>query len=105
MGIEYAREKLATAVRNALLHDGALQKRLASALSTNVRLLIPEHRHMPINLQKRFDAMLRACTRKGGASGVRGAIAATVPKMTEKEARKWLDELLTLYACAAESLY
>ena len=37
-------------------------------------------------LQKRFDAMLKSAER-------RGTVAATMAKMREKEARKWLNEL------------
>jgi len=106
MGIGYAREKLSTAVRRALLHDGSLQERLAAGLNTGVGRLFSTHRDcLPRELQKKFDALWKVCTRRTDASGQHTPVELTVSKMTNTKTRKCLDELFTLYVRVAENLY
>lgn len=106
MGIGYGREKLSTAVGRALVHDGSLQERLTAGLNTGVGRLFTTHRNcLPRELQKKFDALWKACTRKSDHTGARSSVDMTVSGFSDSKAREWLDELFTLYVRAGENLY
>ena len=95
MGINYAWERLYSAVRAALLHEGAVQQRLAACYPDFHEMILRQE--LPIDLLARFDVIMEACTREPDPTGMHGAFAATTEKMNNAEARKWLDELLNIY--------
>lgn len=49
-----------------------------------------------------FNVMIKAWTRDPDPTGVRGTVAATMDKMDDDEARKWLEEVLSLYTETVE---
>jgi hypothetical protein len=95
MGINYAWERFYTVVRGALLCEKPLPQRLAECYADlhagTLRLALPA------DLLQRFDVMVAACTREADPTGERGTWATTTEKMSSAEARKWLEELLSLY--------
>ena len=95
MGINYAWERLYSAVHDALMGEGSLQQRLAACYPDLHEITLRQE--LPADLLPRLDAMMAACTREPDPEGMHGAFAATVEKMNSAEARKWLEELLNLY--------
>jgi hypothetical protein len=95
MGINYAWERLYSAIRDALLCEGSVQQRLAAChpnLHENIL-----RQELPGDLLTRFDAIMAACTRQPDPTRMHGAFVATTKEMDSAEARKWLEELLNLY--------
>ena len=95
MELLYASEKLASAVSYAIGSTESLQERLKGCYAYFHTLDHPGH--LPSDLQARFDAMIQAFTRESDPTGKRGLVAATVDKMDDEEARRWLEEILSLY--------
>jgi len=95
VGINYAWERLYSAIRDALLRDGPVQQRLAACHPNFHENILRQE--LPVNLLKRFNAIMAACTREPDSTGMHGAFDATTEKMSSAEARKWLEELLNLY--------
>ena len=95
MGINYAWERLYSAIRDALLCEGPVQQRLA-ACHTNFHESILRQ-ELPVDLLTRFDAIIVACARQPDPTRMHGASAASIKEMDSAEARKWLEEILNLY--------
>jgi hypothetical protein len=90
MGLEYAAEKLGAAILCAIQTDGSPQERLASCCEI---FTVHGHRgHLTVELQKRFDAVAHACGTQSGK------------KMDDETARKWLAEMLSIYAEVVQSV-
>ena len=87
MAVSYASENLLKAVLycNEIFH------------------VLSQKGHLPPDLQKRFDVMIEALTRMPDDTG-KGTLYATTSKMTDDEAEKWLEEIVSLFS-EAEVLY
>lgn len=96
MGINYAWEKLYSAVHGAMMSTDSLPRRLEHGY-TSFHTLAHGGDHLPPDLKKRFDVLMKGLTFYSDPTGLRGSVGATVDKMTDDEARKWLDEILSLY--------
>jgi hypothetical protein len=95
MGLGYASEKLGTAVLSAMQSKEPLQKRLHGCY-----LIFHTLHHqddLPPDLKKRFNEMIRVWSRLPDPAGVEGTVAVTTAKMNDQEARKWLEEVFSLY--------
>jgi hypothetical protein len=95
MGINYAWERLYSAIRDALLCEGPVQQRLAVCCPNFHGNILRQE--LPGDLLTRFDAIMTACTRETDPTGMHGPFEATTKDMDSAEARKWLQELLNLY--------
>ena len=95
MGINYAWERLYSAIRDALLCEGPVQQRLAACHTDFHENILRQE--LPEDPLTRFDAIMAACTRQPDATRMHGAFAATTKEMDSAEARKWLEEILNLY--------
>lgn len=96
MKYNYASEKLGSAVLYAMRSQERLQERLQGCYT----IFHPLNHHadyLPPDLRERFDEMIEAWTRLPDPEGVRGAVAVTTDRMSDDEARKWLEEVLSLY--------
>jgi len=93
--INYAWERLYSAIRDALLCEGPIQQRLAACYPNFHENILRQE--LPADLLKRFDAIMTACTREPDPTGIHGTFATTADKMSNAEARRWLEELLNLY--------
>ena len=101
MKCNYSAEKLSSAVLYAMRSDETLQKRLQGCFSI-FQSLQDYGGYLPPELRKRFDAMIQAWTRVSDSGGVRETVAATTDKMDQREALKWLEEILSLYTEVTE---
>jgi len=95
VGINYAWERLYTAIRDALLCEGPIQQRLAACYPNFDENILRQE--LPGDLLARFDAITAACTRQPDPTRMHEAFVATTKEMDSAEARKWLEELLNLY--------
>ena len=59
--------------------------------------------HLRSDLQKRFDGMIEALTKMPDHTG-KGTLYATISKMTDDEAQKWFEEIVSLFN-EVEALY
>jgi hypothetical protein len=100
MALNYAWENLYKAVHYAMQSEETLQERLVGCYV--IFHVLDQHGHLPPDLQKRFDTMIAAWTREPDPGGGEGTVAATVRQMDELEARKWLEEILSLFIKVAE---
>ena len=97
MKYNYASEKLGSAVLYAMRSDERLQERLHGCYVT-FHTLAHHDDHLPPDLRKRFDEMIHAWTRLPDPEGSRGTVAVTTARMSDDEARKWLEEVFSLYS-------
>jgi len=95
VGINYAWERLYSAIRDALLCEGSVQQRLAACYPNFHENILRQE--LPLDLSTQFQAIMAACTREPDPTGMHGAFAVTTEKMNSAEARKWLEELLSFY--------
>jgi hypothetical protein len=95
MAINYAWEKLYSAVRGAMMSTDPLPRRLEDGYVSFHTLAHGDH--LPPDLKKRFDVLKKGLTFYSDPTGLRGSVGATADKMTDDEARKWLEEILSLY--------
>jgi hypothetical protein len=92
----YASEKLGSAVLYAMRSTERLQQRLQGCYS----IFHPLGHHddyLPPDLRKRFSEMIQAWTRMPDPEGLRGTVAVTTDRMSDDEARKWLEEVFSLF--------
>ena len=94
MAINYASENLYKAVLYSMTSTESLQERLQGCHS--IFHVLSQKGHLPPELQERFDTMVGAMTRMPDVTG-RGTVYATTTEMNELEARKWLEEILSLF--------
>ena len=91
----YAREKLYQAVRSAIQSDKPVQQRL---LECYLELHALDYgKHLPPHLQPRLKEMIQAWTPEPDPTGKQWSVAATLERMEDEEARKWLEEILKLF--------
>jgi len=95
VGINYAWERLYSAIRDALLCEGPVQQRLAACHPNFHESILRQE--LPVDLLTRFDAIMAGCTRQPDPTRMHSAFVATTKEMDSAEARKWLEELLNLY--------
>lgn len=95
VGINYAWERLYSAIRDALLWNGPIQQRLAACYPNFHENILRQE--LPVDLLTRFDTIMAACTRETDPAGMHGPFEVTTKDMDGAEARKWLEELLNLY--------
>lgn len=100
MKYNYAVEKLGSAVLYAMRSDEPLQERLHGCYVI-FHPLGHHHDYLPPDLKERFDTMIDSWTRMPDPDG-RGTVAATTEKMDDTEARKWLEEVFSLYSDIVE---
>jgi hypothetical protein len=101
MKYNYAAGKLGAAVLYAMRSEESLPERLQGCFSI-FHTLQDDYGYLPPELRQRFDAMIQAWTRVPNREGVRGTVAATADKMVDREALKWLEEILSLYTEVTE---
>jgi len=94
MGIDYASENLSNAVLYCMRSTESLQERLHGCHS--IFHVLSQKGHLPPELQERFDAMIHAWTKTPDTTG-KGTVYASTSKMNDSEARKWLEEIFSLY--------
>jgi hypothetical protein len=99
MAINYAAENLGKAVLYCMESTKSLQERLQGCYS--IFHVLSKKGSLPPDLQKRFDVMIEAWTMMPDDSG-KGTLYATTSKMDEDEARKWLEEILSLFEKVTE---
>ena len=92
----YAAEKLCSAVLYAMRSEERLQERLAGCYV--IFHTLSHGDYLPPDLRKRFDEMIQAWTRLPDPEGLRGTVAVTTDRMSDDEARKWLEEVFSMYA-------
>jgi hypothetical protein len=95
VGINYAWERLYSAIRDALLCEGPVQQRLAACYTNFHENILRQE--LPVDLLTRFDTIMAACTRETNSTGMHGPFEVTTKDMDSGEARKWLEQLLNLY--------
>jgi hypothetical protein len=95
MDLHYAWENLFKAVHGAIQSESSLQDRLHGCYGDFH--VLSHHGHLPPDLQERWDKMMKAWTRGPDTTG-QGLVPATLQKMDDDEARKWLEEILSLYS-------
>jgi hypothetical protein len=95
VGINYAWERLYSAIHDALLCEGPVQQRLAACHPNFHENILRQE--LPLDLLTRFNALMEACTRQPDPTLMHGAFEVTTKDMDSAEARKWLEELLNLY--------
>lgn len=83
MGLNYAAEKLGSAIMCALRSTESIQERLASCCE--IFAVASNRQHLTPDLQKRFDAVLAACSIENRRN------------MNDETAGKWLYEMLAIY--------
>ena len=96
MDLNYAWERLYSAIRSSIQSDQPLQQRLLDCY-LELHTLDYEN-YLPRHLQQRFTQMMKAWAREPDPTGQQWAVRSTVHGMTVEEARKWLDEILKLFA-------
>jgi len=101
MDLSYSWERLYRAVRSAIWSDRPLQQRLLDCY-LELHTLDYEGR-LPRHLRSRFKEMIDTWTREPGTTSGEWSVRATLEKMGDDEARRWLDELLKLYTSVVES--
>lgn len=94
MAINYAWENLFKAILYSMRSTESLQERLLGCHA--IFHVLSQKGHLPPDLQKRFDVMIDAWTKLPDDTG-RGTVCATTSKMTDDEARMWLEEILSLF--------
>jgi hypothetical protein len=94
MAINYASENLYKAVLYSMRSTESLQERLQGCYS--IFHVLSQKGHLPPELQGRFDVMIEAMTMMPDDTG-KGTLYATTSRMDELEARKWLEEILSLF--------
>ena len=102
MSIDYAYEKFFVAIHGAISSDDSLQNRLADAyMSSIMRVEITD---VSAELGKRIKALGDAVTREP-AKDNEGTIKATAAIMSTEEAKKWLEEIVSIFSDICEELY
>lgn len=92
MSINYAWEKLYLAVSGMAHSEESLQDRLAAAYMFNVMKLKSED--LPPDVQDKFENLGATITSK---QGPKGTVLATTAIMSDEEAKKWIDEIVSMY--------
>ena len=95
MGINYAWERLYTAIRDALLCEGPVQQSLAACYTNFHENILRQE--LPVDLLMRFDTIMAAGIRETDSTDMHGPFEVTTKDMDSGGARKWLEELLNLY--------
>lgn len=98
MSISYGWEKLFTAVYNAITSDEPPQKRLANVYAYH--LIHLQEDDVPEDVWNELKALGAAVT---STAGEQGAIAASTSKMSDEEARKWLQKVAEMFSEVAQA--
>jgi len=101
MAIEYAWEKLYTAVHSLVVSPGSLPERLEGAYLSIHRL--EANNDFPPALQDRFSKLKDRFTQKKDPTGVEGALRNTLQNMTNEEVSQMAEEVLSLFWAVAQS--
>ena len=99
MAINYAVENLSKAVDYCMSSTQSLQERVRGCHS--IFHVLSKKGSLPPDLQARFDVMIEAWTMMPDDTG-KGTVYATTSKMDDNEARRWLEEILSLFEKAIE---
>ena len=100
MSLIYAWENLFKAVHYAMQHEGTLQDRLHGCYT--IFHVLSKQGYLSPDLQQRFDAMVDAWSRMPDTTGREGTVPATLRQMGDDEARRWLEEILSLFIRVVE---
>lgn len=100
MALNYGWEQLFMACSSAIGSEATPQKRLATAVTFRIHVLTRDD--LPSDeAWERVEKLMNATTCKP-AMGDEGTIEATTSQMTNEEAAKWLQEIVSLFGEVAE---
>jgi len=94
MSITYAWQNFYKAVSYCMASENSLQERLAGAYVGDIHVV--QARDVTPELWERIEKLTTALTMLP-AVGNEGTVRATTSKMTDDEARQWLDEILSIF--------
>jgi hypothetical protein len=100
MSIEYGHEQFSTAVYGCVSSTEPLQKRLSTAFMYNLIQLGPDN--VPAEVWEELQK-LRATVTAVPAVGNEGSIEATTSKMTEEQAAKCLEQIVSMFSDVTEA--
>jgi hypothetical protein len=94
MGVDYACEKFYSVFNYVVVSTAPVRERLESVISAAVHLQrddFPDDKSWD-----RFQKLLKATTKRPARTEHEGTIAATTSRMKHSEARKWIQEALSI---------
>jgi hypothetical protein len=98
--LSYGWEKLFTAVYTAISSDEPPQKRLANAYIYH--LIHIHEENVPPEVWKQLTALTAAVTSTPPV-GTEGSVVASTSKMSDEEARKWLEKIASMFSDVAQA--
>jgi hypothetical protein len=101
MAVNYAWEKLFSALRYAVGSTESPQERLASVVSEATLLRVDDLPNEP--LWEQLQELIRESTKLPDNTGHLGTIHATTSQMTDDEAAKWLHEAFDVFSDVARA--
>ena len=98
MAIDYALEKLSSAINTLIFVDYPLRKRLLSAMSDDIGMIHLE-RDLPENLRGTLDDINKIATKYSSYEG-------TMNSMEDREVKEIVEKIIELFknVCAIESM-
>jgi hypothetical protein len=104
MSLSYAWEKLYTAVASIAVSTDSLQERLANAYIFGFHTIgLDVNADLPPDLRSSYHEIVKELT-KVPAQGDEGTVVATTRVMSDEDAKKLIDQLVSLYDNVAQRL-